>query len=145
MSWGQKYPSPSDRNQSRSVSQGSRHAASQVSTARFSHCWTLTLVRMSQPGGCSGPGGCSVHLVLTDGSLIKPHFFILSTGLEDIIVSPVDPLLSYYSVSFLPSFLLSFLSSFLPSFLPFFLSFFQHLYWSIIALQWCVSFCFITK
>ena len=23
--------------------------------------------------------------------------------------------------------------------------FFKHLYWSIIALQWCVSFCFITK
>ena len=23
--------------------------------------------------------------------------------------------------------------------------FFLHLYWSIIALQWCVSFCFITK
>ena len=23
--------------------------------------------------------------------------------------------------------------------------FFSHLYWSIIALQWCVSFCFITK
>ena len=28
---------------------------------------------------------------------------------------------------------------------PFFLFFFFHLYWSIIALQWCVSFCFITK
>ena len=27
----------------------------------------------------------------------------------------------------------------------FFEFFFQHLYWSIIALQWCVSFCFITK
>ena len=25
------------------------------------------------------------------------------------------------------------------------LFFFKHLYWSIIALQWCVSFCFITK
>ena len=25
------------------------------------------------------------------------------------------------------------------------LLFFKHLYWSIIALQWCVSFCFITK
>ena len=25
------------------------------------------------------------------------------------------------------------------------LYFFKHLYWSIIALQWCVSFCFITK
>ena len=24
-------------------------------------------------------------------------------------------------------------------------SFFKHIYWSIIALQWCVSFCFITK
>ena len=23
--------------------------------------------------------------------------------------------------------------------------FFKHLYWSIIALQWCVSFCYITK
>ena len=23
--------------------------------------------------------------------------------------------------------------------------FFKHLYWSIIALQWCVTFCFITK
>ena len=23
--------------------------------------------------------------------------------------------------------------------------FFKHLYWSVIALQWCVSFCFITK
>ena len=23
--------------------------------------------------------------------------------------------------------------------------FFKHLYWSIIALQWCVSFCFITE
>ena len=31
----------------------------------------------------------------------------------------------------------------LPSWEPF--SFFKHLYWSIIALQWCVSFCFITK
>ena len=27
----------------------------------------------------------------------------------------------------------------------FFILFFNHLYWSIIALQWCVSFCFITK
>ena len=27
----------------------------------------------------------------------------------------------------------------------FFFHFFKHLYWSIIALQWCVSFCFITK
>ena len=27
----------------------------------------------------------------------------------------------------------------------FFLFFFKQLYWSIIALQWCVSFCFITK
>ena len=26
-----------------------------------------------------------------------------------------------------------------------FFFFFKHLYWSIIALQWCVSFCFITK
>ena len=26
-----------------------------------------------------------------------------------------------------------------------YLIFFKHLYWSIIALQWCVSFCFITK
>ena len=25
------------------------------------------------------------------------------------------------------------------------LKFFKHLYWSIVALQWCVSFCFITK
>ena len=24
-------------------------------------------------------------------------------------------------------------------------NFLKHLYWSIIALQWCVSFCFITK
>ena len=27
----------------------------------------------------------------------------------------------------------------------FFYFYFLHLYWSIIALQWCVSFCFITK
>ena len=27
----------------------------------------------------------------------------------------------------------------------FILFYFKHLYWSIIALQWCVSFCFITK
>ena len=27
----------------------------------------------------------------------------------------------------------------------FFFFFFEHLYWGIIALQWCVSFCFITK
>ena len=27
----------------------------------------------------------------------------------------------------------------------FFFIFLKHLYWSIIALQWCVSFCFITK
>ena len=26
-----------------------------------------------------------------------------------------------------------------------YVNFFKHLYWSIIALQWCVSFCFITK
>ena len=32
------------------------------------------------------------------------------------------------------------------SFAHFFIFFFfKHLYWSIIALQWCVSFCFITK
>ena len=29
--------------------------------------------------------------------------------------------------------------------LMFRVAFFLHLYWSIIALQWCVSFCFITK
>ena len=28
---------------------------------------------------------------------------------------------------------------------PLWFFFFKHLYWSIIALQWCVSFCFITK
>ena len=38
------------------------------------------------------------------------------------------------------SFFFFFLS---PCLLPLF--FFKHLYWSIIALQWCVSFCFITK
>ena len=27
----------------------------------------------------------------------------------------------------------------------FYFLFFKHLYWSIIALQWCVSFCFLTK
>ena len=30
-------------------------------------------------------------------------------------------------------------------FLQQFFFFFKHLFWSIIALQWCVSFCFITK
>ena len=31
------------------------------------------------------------------------------------------------------------------SFIHSFIHLFIHLYWSIIALQWCVSFCFITK
>ena len=30
-------------------------------------------------------------------------------------------------------------------FIFYFFYFFKHLYWSIIASQWCVSFCFITK
>ena len=29
--------------------------------------------------------------------------------------------------------------------LSYYFFFFKHLYWSIIALQWCVSFCSITK
>ena len=62
--------------------------------------------------------------------------FLSSRNLDLRLSSVVQPLL-------MVSFQLPCIATQVNFFLSFF--FFKHLYWSIIAFQWCVSFCFITK
>ena len=84
---------------------------------------------------------------------LSSNSFIFSLALSSLLLNPSKAFFTSASVFLISAFSFEFLLEFQslclyhPSVfnLFYFILFFKHLYWSIIALQWCVSFCFITK